>query len=206
MPQPIAIEVDSFYDTIVLRSPNDYEPLGPEWFPTEPQLVNGGPGRLVVHTGGRGLVRVTVTSTDTPAPPLADSLLAVWEDIAEGSFTIERAELCFDGFSGEISQPVPHPGPGPCRARVFARGRTEYWGAYRTPEAEPQIQLHIQLWPQPIDAPHLVQYRDRFTGNRVRTGDATEEKQPTSSPRNMPSLRTANSCAPVPQPGPGGVT
>ena len=74
--------------------------------------MNGGPGRLVVHTGGRGLVRVTVTSTDTPAPPLADSLLAVWEDIAEGSFTIESAELCFDGFSGEISQRIP-----PSRAR-----------------------------------------------------------------------------------------
>ena len=135
--------------------------------------MNGGPGRLVVHTGGRGLVRVTVTSTDTPAPPLADSLLAVWEDIAEGSFTIESAELCFDGFSGEISQRIPHPGPGPRRARVFARGRTEYWDTYRTPEAQPQIRLHFN-WPQPIGAPHLVQYRDRFTGNRVRTGDATE--------------------------------
>ncbi|MFJ7621418.1 hypothetical protein ACIQYZ_21705 [Rhodococcus erythropolis] len=107
--------------------------------------MNGGPGRLVVHTGGRGLVRVTVTSTDTPAPPLADSLLAVWEDIAEGSFTIESAELCFDGFSGEISQRIPHPGPGPRRARVFARGRTEYWDTYRTPEAQPQIRLHFKL-------------------------------------------------------------
>lgn len=137
MPEPFETEVDSFYNTIVLRSPDDYEPLGPQWFHTEPQLVNGGPDRFVIHTGGRGLVRVTVTETVTPAPPLADSLLAVWEDIAEGSFTIESEALCFDGFSGEISQPIPHPGPGPCRVRVFARRRTEHWDAYRTPEAQP---------------------------------------------------------------------
>ncbi|ALU73268.1 MAG: hypothetical protein OJJ55_25955 [Rhodococcus sp.] len=67
MPEPFAIEVDSFYNTIVLRSPDDYEPLAPEWFPTEPQLVNSGAGRFVIHTGGRGLVRVTVSATDTPA-------------------------------------------------------------------------------------------------------------------------------------------
>lgn len=107
----------------VLRSPDDYEPLAPEWSPTEPQLVNGGAGRLVIHTGGRGLVRVTVSATETPAPPLADSPLTVWEDIAEGSFTIESNALCFDGFSGEMSLPIPHPGPGPCRVRVVARGR-----------------------------------------------------------------------------------
>ena len=29
MPDPFAIEVDSFYNTIVLRSPDDYEPLAP---------------------------------------------------------------------------------------------------------------------------------------------------------------------------------
>lgn len=36
MPQPIAIEVDSFYNTIVLRSPDDYEPLGRNGFPPNP--------------------------------------------------------------------------------------------------------------------------------------------------------------------------
>ncbi|MHD0299748.1 hypothetical protein RCF19_27965 [Rhodococcus qingshengii] len=180
MPEPLAIEVDSFCNTIVLRSPDDYEPLAPEWFPTEPQLVNGGAGRFVIHTGGRGLVRVTVTATETPAPPLADSLLAVWEDIAEGSFTIESDALCFDGFSGEVSQPIPHPGPGPCRARVFARGRTEHWDAYRTPEAQPQIRLHLQLWPQQLGDPRLIQYRDRFTGRRIRPDNTTQHKQPTA--------------------------
>jgi hypothetical protein len=85
MPDPFAIEVDAFYNTIVLRSPDVYEPLAPDWFPTEPQFVTGGPGRLVIHTGGRGLVRVTVTSTETPAPPLTDSLLTVWEDIRSPS-------------------------------------------------------------------------------------------------------------------------
>lgn len=78
MPDPFAIEVDSFYNTIDLRSPDDYEPLAPDWFPTEPQFVTGGQGRLVIHTGGRGLVFVTVTSTETPAPPLTDSLPTVW--------------------------------------------------------------------------------------------------------------------------------
>ncbi|MFE5645821.1 hypothetical protein [Rhodococcus sp. NPDC056516] len=181
MPDPFAIEVDSFYNTIVLRSPDDYEPLAPGWFPTEPQFVTGGPGRLVIHTGGRGLVRVTVTSTETPAPPLTDSLLTVWEDIAESSFTIESDALCFDGFSGEVSHPIPHPRPGPCRVRVFARGRTEYWDAYRTPETQPQIRLHIQLWPQQLGDPHLIQYRGRITGNRSRTDDTPEEKQPTTT-------------------------
>lgn len=71
--------MDAFYNTIVLRSPDDYEPLGPEWFPTEPQLVNGRPGRFVIHTGGRGLVRVTVTATETPAPSLSDSSLEEWD-------------------------------------------------------------------------------------------------------------------------------
>ncbi|MGV0156344.1 hypothetical protein ACSW29_23695 [Rhodococcus sp. GB-02] len=99
MPEPFETEVDAFYNTIVLRSPDDYKPPGPEWFPTEPQLVNGGPGRFVIHTGGRGLVRVTVAATETPAPSLSDSLLEEWEDIAEGSFPIESETLCFDGFS-----------------------------------------------------------------------------------------------------------
>ncbi|WP_411194333.1 transposase [Rhodococcus erythropolis] len=36
MPDPFAIEVDSFYNTIVLRSPDDYEPLAPVGFPPNP--------------------------------------------------------------------------------------------------------------------------------------------------------------------------
>lgn len=178
MSEPFETEVGAFYNTIVLRSPDDYEPLGPKWFPTEPQLVNGGPGRFVIHTGGRGLVRVTVTATETPAPLVSDSLLEEWEDVAEGSFTIESEKLCFDGFSGDISQPIPTPGPGPCRVRVFARGRTEHWDAYRTPEDQPQIQFHLQLWPQQLGDAHLLQYRDRFTGNRVRPDDTTDAKSP----------------------------
>lgn len=151
---------------------------GRNGFPTEPQLMNGGPGRFVIHTGGRGLVRVTVTASETSAPSLSESLLEEWENIAEGSFTIDSETLCFDGFSGEISQPIPTPGPGTCRVRVFARGRTEYWDAYRTPEDQPQIQFRLHLWPQQLGDPHLIQYRDRFTGNRVRPDD-TDEKQPT---------------------------
>lgn len=107
IPEPFETEVDASYNTIVLRSPDDYEPLGPERFPTEPQLMNGGPGRFVIHAGGRGLVRVSVTAT--PAPSLIDSLFEEWEDIAEGSFTIDSEALCFDGFSGEISQLIPNP-------------------------------------------------------------------------------------------------
>ncbi|WP_415394213.1 hypothetical protein ACMTN4_00005 (plasmid) [Rhodococcus globerulus] len=42
MPELFETAVDSFYNTVVRRSPND-EPLAPEWFPTD-QFVDEGPG------------------------------------------------------------------------------------------------------------------------------------------------------------------
>jgi hypothetical protein len=62
-------------------------------FPTEPQLLNGGQVRFVIHNGGRGLVHVAVAATEMSAPSLSDSLLEEWEDVAQGLFTIESQPL-----------------------------------------------------------------------------------------------------------------
>ncbi|MBV6756868.1 DUF4962 domain-containing protein [Rhodococcus opacus] len=80
---PMDIEIDVDYNALILRPQFDGEFLGTEWFNQEPWFVNGGPGRVVIHTGGRGVIRVTVVGTDNVAPPSTDSLLDEWEDIGE---------------------------------------------------------------------------------------------------------------------------
>lgn len=55
MPAPFETKEDSCYNTTVLRSPDDCEHLGRSVF-HGPQLVNDGPGRSVINTGGHGRV------------------------------------------------------------------------------------------------------------------------------------------------------
>lgn len=40
------------------------------------------------------------------------------------------------------------------------------------------MRFHLQLWPQQLGDRRLIQYRNRFTGNRIRTDDTIEEQQP----------------------------
>ncbi|QDQ92632.1 hypothetical protein FND50_18750 [Rhodococcus sp. WB9] len=161
-------EIDVDYNTLILRPEFDSDLLGTEWFNQEPWFVNGGPGRVVIHTGGRGLIRVTVAATGGAAPPITDSLLDEWEDIGEASFTTEDDEICFDGLLGSIIGPMDTAGPGSYRIRVLARGRTEYWDSYPPKSAQPWIHLQLQIWQHDPAPRKLIQYRDRFTGDVVR--------------------------------------
>lgn len=160
--------INTEINAIILRLESDFTPLQTEWWPQEPNFVADGEGRVVIHTGGRGSIRVSLNIAVGSPGPVDDSSLAQWDDISEVSFVAEEGRWYCDGSTGELEGGFVIETSGEHRARILARGRADNFDVHVSESAEPAIQIKVTLWPESRSAARLLQYRDRFTGELVR--------------------------------------